>query len=686
MALFDRWRQPPEDRYDDEPEPTPEPEAIYSHEDAEELREALADARLREREAERLAYEVLSEWPEGLGPRELKAKDRRRYVKQAQEAWERDPQAGAAVDLMNDFSLGRGIPRPRAKNPKVQEVLDEAWDDPDNQLALTSYEAQYAFGTDLTLQSNVFFLAFDDGQDGQVKLGILNHNTVESAVRDPDNRLRVLYYMCRQYREEWDFEKDAPKKPDVTKKMEVRYHEHWRNVEVAKDLGTSFKKPPRGKIADGRVYHVAINRRTEQVFGVPTMRRVLRWFSAYNEFMSSRVDIAKAAAAFIMRRKVSGGPNKVMTLAQKVMNQRSELAAKLEEDDPQAGPRAASILTENEGVQHEPFNLNTNSSNALQDGQMIQGQVAAGSRFPRSYFGSDPSSLAGATAVELPVLKAVEARQEVIEGVFRWFFDLVIERAQAVGRLPTPQDEQQLASPFTGPLSRYQRYFSEAEEEDPEDDMSYEFSLPSPQRRMMGELVSATANVAKTFDPNGTNIELSRTLLAIALGQGLEVENPSDVVKRIFPEGYVDPVTQLLQQQQQGGGAPPGGPGPSPPAGPQGGGAPGFQAQQQQLPGLAGPGSTPSGQTQMPHNVGFPGANGQRHSEQNPYGAPRQAGFPTEARFADLPDSVKVKAYKRGRELEEELDDELAGVVELSLTQLETSLSTNGHNGSNGRH
>jgi hypothetical protein len=47
--------------------------------------------------------------------------------------WMRDPLAGAAVDLMNDFTFGRGLPKPKAKDKSRPGVLDEAWDDPDNQ-------------------------------------------------------------------------------------------------------------------------------------------------------------------------------------------------------------------------------------------------------------------------------------------------------------------------------------------------------------------------------------------------------------------------------------------------------------------------------------------------------------------------------------------------------------------------
>src|SRR5262245_31473164 len=87
---------------------------------------------------------------------DVRPETRKTWARKARAAWLQDPLLGAAVDLKNDFVFGRGVPKPRAKDEMVQEVLDDFWADPDNQRVLTSYEAQLALGTDLELQSNVF--------------------------------------------------------------------------------------------------------------------------------------------------------------------------------------------------------------------------------------------------------------------------------------------------------------------------------------------------------------------------------------------------------------------------------------------------------------------------------------------------------------------------------------------------
>ena len=581
----------------------------------------IMESEVRERRALRKELDLIA-WQAldyvGGNEQDLQAVHRRKLVQQARVAWQQDPQLGAAIDLMNDFALGRGVPKPQARDQRVQEIIDEAWEDEDNQLVLTSYPAQLALGTDLSLQSNLFLLLFT-GDDGRVKLGLLEHDTVENVVRDPDNRRRILYYVSRRKRVKWDYTNDAPQTDgyyyDRDKGDRVVYYQHWRNEP------SRGQKAPAAKMGKGRVYHIAVNKTSEMAFGHPTMHRVLRWANAFNTLMESRVDAAKAAAAFIMKRKVKGTPNQIRKLATQALSKRGELGRSVDQagEDWLIGPRSGSTITENEQVEHESFKLDSGSQNANVDGQMIRSQISAATHFPQHYLGDIGSAnLATATSMELPVLKSVESRQEIFEQLFRWFIDRTIEEAVRSGRLseelspeelaereaergmegtdeapPTPSGQAAVGAtpasevtPETPPVEiGAVEDGTAAKPEDSKRDLSYEFGLPSPLRRMMGELTNAVSTIARTFDPNGTNIELSRTLLSVALGEGLEMEDPASVVDKVFPPGYKDPAMAALEAQQaaqqQG------------PAGPE---APSIQVPGAQNPyGMEGGGETPYG-------------------------------------------------------------------------------------------
>ena len=354
------------------------------------LEQAARDLRATERELDLMGWHVLDYF--SGQPQELSAETRRKWAQKSRYAWMSDPMAGAAVDLMNDFMFGRGVPKPRAKDEDVQTVLDEFWDDPDNQRVLTSYEAQVALGTDLTLQSNVFILMFDEGDDGKIKLGLLNHDEVFDAVPDPDFRQRVLYYVAKNKSSRVGLrERHAEARPDERAGS--------RRRPTTTSTGRTRREPKKAsredsEAAEGEARRGAgsttsvMNRTSEMVFGVPVMQRTLRWFRAYNEFMASRVDMIKAAAAFIMKRKVKGTPNQLdqAGVAGDLAEERSRGA--WPRGCVQAPPHApGSIANENENAHARDAQDRRGAGEAAQDALMLRAQVSAATRFPQHYLG-----------------------------------------------------------------------------------------------------------------------------------------------------------------------------------------------------------------------------------------------------------------------------------------------------------
>lgn len=557
---------------------------VVSEQHVQLLEQAYTDLRVQTRDLDLLAYTALDYV--NANPKELRVETRRVWAQKAHAAWIQDPQYARSLSLLNDFTFGRGVPQPRAKDKKVQEVLQEFWDDYDNKLLLTTHEGQMAMGTSLALQSNLFILIFKDGRDGKVKTGLLNFDSVEDVVEDEENRLRVLYYIAKERRRKYNYQTrryDVESPSDV--QNNVKYYEHWSNVQSLVDDGVTFEKPPANEMGDGLVYHLIVNRTTEMHFGVPESERVIRWASSYNEMISARVDMAKAAAAFIMKRKVQGSPTQLAKQATRALSRQSPIAGVVDPFYPQAG-RPASIINENQSVSHEPLKLDTGASQAAADAGLIHGQIAAGVGFPTHYLGMGDANLALATAQELFVTKMIESRQQVFEGLYKALCDMVIQKAIDDGKLdpeadpPDPSDAANPSAMLDDPyvqetarglvaagvieeadvdqaidVMRQMRGLVEVEDEaeqerETERDLTYEFSMPSPLRRTLTDLVTAVQGVAQTFDPNNTNVELSRVLLTIALGEALEVDDPGDLVEKIFPEGYVDPLLAQAQAQQ----------------------------------------------------------------------------------------------------------------------------------------
>lgn len=635
----------------------------YSVVDSEHLRVQEAAAReayVLANDLEELGYTALN-YAQGR-PSEPNANTRRRWAQQARVVWLADPMAGASTEMLNEFTFGRGVPRPHSKHKQVQESMDEFWDNPQNQRVLTSFVAQMRFGTSLSIQSNVWFLMFDDGDDGEVVLSFLNHDTVETAYTDPENRQRVLFWVARKIEDEWDFRTHGAK--PQTRLPKLFYYEAWGNLQEAlvergmdtddaKDLldryraagdteteqdpeagdpinpgepfdtGVGLMFPPPQMLGQGKVYHVGENFDMEMVFGVPRMRRTIRWYTAYNDFMAARVNMMQAAASFIGKKTFKGatGPGSLERLAQRASRASSDLRSVVDKatgNEMTPAPAPGSFMQTAGGADFEPLNLNSGAGNAETDAQMLRAQVSAGDRFPQHYLGDVGSAnLATATSMELPVLKHVEARQELVEGVFRWGLDRKIERAielhlidptaeepgddtaedmpQVVRSIDEDAEVQEGAVVIAEALdmiwrvnrqdvirpTRVVQYADgvvgyellgvaealedeqdKAEAESGEDvDMdaftTYEFALASPLRRMMGDVVNAASLAAQFADPNGENTQLTKILLTWVFSEGFEMQDAAGLVEEAFPKGYVPLSVQAMKQQLDAGVAPP---------------------------------------------------------------------------------------------------------------------------------
>lgn len=499
----------------------------------------------------------------GGQPNEIRLDRRKVLFQKSRIAYTHDPLAFREIELTGDFTLGRGVSQPRAKDDEVQKVIDEAWQDPNNLQKLTGYDAQRALVVDLKTQANLFVTYYARG--GYVRVGLLPADCVTDIVTDPEDRLRPLYYVERKPKQEWDFQQDQWKPLPEQERgpdggLKATYYPHWQNVEDAKkereqNNEEPLDEPPTDKLAknEAKVYHLRIHRWSESQFGIPPFARSLRFFSAMNRFTETRVKMAEASAAFIARRVGKTTPTGVMKLASSMVDQLSELGTTSRRDvdgnypDPNLNPRVppGSILTENDTMRTESLSLNSGAGQAATDGQIIRAPIAAASGWGQHYLGDASSAnLSSATTLELPALLNTASWQERFEQLFRWFTERVIEEAIKAGRLDggpgvKGEDGQPVQASDESARRDFRLYEAsefELAQQATGRDLSYEFTMPNPQQRGMPDVVALVTEVAAQFDPQGANIPLRRALLQFLFTQAMEVEDVARVVKEVVPD------------------------------------------------------------------------------------------------------------------------------------------------------
>lgn len=507
----------------------------------EELRETATSQRAFAEEASELAWYALNAARQHEDEHDETNERRSRLLRNARRALESDPHAGAEAEHFANFAFGRGVPKPEAKAPRVQAIIDEVWTNPGVEESLTSFDAQRALSHELKSGANIFVLAVARG--GRLTTSLIDASRVRDVVKDPENEQRVLYYVVDTYpRREWDFAKDAVRvtgEGAAITQMTTTYFAHWRNVEVAEAERRApggarlqpVPRPPQGKLGAGVVYHLRTNRRASQTFGVSPWKRSLRFYSALNEIVTARVSMAKAASSLIARRVANGTPQQVRRSAQSILQQTGEIGSTI----PPAGfarpPQAGSIWTENESSRIEPLSLNSGSSNAAQDASMIRGAAIAPSAFGQHFFGdASNANLATATSLELPALMAVSAWQETFEGLYRWLCTYAIEQAVRAGRLGgnlRPSGGRAL-----GELRLTEAAHVAEAEERTGTDLSFSFTMPYPGRRNLPDVTNAVVTVASAF--GASNEPLARELLLFLFTHGFQSEDPPAVVKGIL--------------------------------------------------------------------------------------------------------------------------------------------------------
>lgn len=507
------------------------------------------------REAADFAENVLDKWPYSFNGRtDLTVEHREKWIHNSRQAYRRDPLAGAEIDTKTNFAFGRGISKPKAFDEKVQEIIDEAWDDGVNVEALTGFDAQRALSVALATDGNLYAVAFT--KNGRVRVSFIEATRIMEIITDPENEHMPLWYAVRKRDAQWDFETDQWK-PNLTTPSKVEYYRHWRNDEDAEDSfndgdsAASKIVPPKEKQADGVVFHLRINRHHNQRFGQPPMERTLRFYSSMNRFVEARISMALASAQLIAKKVVggSGTPRDVTKQANKLLNRTGDIGGGLRQlqpppqlGQPQVPLAPASWMIENEALRTEPLNLNSGAGNAAQDAQTLRAPIAAATGMGQHYFGDSQNagSLASATALELPTMKMIDAWQETFEQLYRWFVEMAIETAVKGGRLGEPK---LVESDYHREWKDLRLAEDKAEmEKRTKIDLGFEFQMPYPGRRNLPDIVSTITQIAQAFDPNGENNHLRRELLRVLFTMGFERDDPQKLIDEIWPEdGFPTP-------------------------------------------------------------------------------------------------------------------------------------------------
>ncbi len=281
---------------------------------------------------------------------------------QCYEAYNANPLAFSIIEMTTSFVLGEGL-TVSAHNNRVQQVLDEFWQRPENRMD----ERVYSLCTELSLYGEQFLHFFVNKYDGSVTLRQIDPSLIDQIETDPEDVEKPLRYHRRPIRRMMSTDAGDPVAFDPERPEDTE--------------GQWFA-------ANSEVVHIAINKVSNAKRGKSDLATLLPWLRRYKDWLTDRVRINKYKAAFLWDVSLMGADKK--TIDRK----------KMEYTYP---PEPGSVIIHNEAEKWSAVEPHIQANDASADGRAIKLMIAAGSSIPEHYLADgDNGNRATAAEMSLP--------------------------------------------------------------------------------------------------------------------------------------------------------------------------------------------------------------------------------------------------------------------------------------------
>jgi len=323
--------------------------------------------------------------------RDLSSTTQERMQEIAFYLYDSNPIAHRILELTKDFVVGDGY-RFKAEDENVQEVLENFWNDPDNDWNMK----QDTKVLELGLWGEQCYPVQVNKHNGHVKLGYLDPGLilkVKAARGNPEKLTDVIYRSGRYARKE--------------RKLTI----------ISQDndpKSKSFKKMM------GDCFFFGINKVAWSTRGRSDLLSLSDWIDGYDQFLFARLERAFFLNTFIWDVNCKGmNENEIIEFAKK-----------------QLPPKPGSTRYHNENIEWNVVSPKLDSADASGEANLFKMQILGGAGFPNHWFGEgDKTTRATALEMGLPTLRKLKSRQNFFKNVIVNIFNFVIDQAILAGTL-----------------------------------------------------------------------------------------------------------------------------------------------------------------------------------------------------------------------------------------------------------
>lgn len=299
--------------------------------------------------------------------------------------YDANPIAHRIPEIMKDFVVGDGFSFD-AKNPKVKKILDDFWNDPDNNWELR----QEPRVLDLSLFGEQCYPVFINAVNGHVKMGYIDPGRITKVMIDLNNPeiVREVHWQRGRY---------------ITKAQKLKV------VNIDKNR----KSKTFGRLI-GDCFYFAINKISPSSRGRSDLLCVSDWIDGYDQFLFARLERAFYLNNFVWDILCEGmGKDEITEFAKE-----------------QVAPKPGSMRFHNEKIKWEAITPKLEAADASEEARLFKNQILGGKGFPEHWF-AEGSRTTRATAMEmgLPTLKMLKSRQRYVKSMLVFIFKFVIDQA-----------------------------------------------------------------------------------------------------------------------------------------------------------------------------------------------------------------------------------------------------------------
>lgn len=341
--------------------------------------------------------------------------------------YHQDPTASQAVMLHNAYTFARGV-SVKAKDERIQPVIDAFWKDPRNRHSLTRASAQWMLNTERQLEGELFFGLFVSRLTGKVTVRLFDPSEFPDdtgVITMPGDPSFPIYFQRQFQTRQFDFTDGTYKTGARQRAIYPDFRNAGADLSGTNGHGPWVRWPSNTEIYVMRVCTNPLGGR-----GLTHLNAGIPWIKALKGFMEDRATLTLALATFAFKQKVKGNRQAVQRLIDQwstyETDQRYGIAG-----DSRERRQGANTFIENEASNLEQLKTDSGSAQAYQDMRMFRQMAGLGSGHIFEHYLGDPSTgtLATASAMELPMLKLFEFEQQVWEDVIGDILNFVVVQA-----------------------------------------------------------------------------------------------------------------------------------------------------------------------------------------------------------------------------------------------------------------